>query len=345
MSRADEPFVISAEELAPATVTPADAPPPPDELPTGAAMVRVTQLAGRKRRGRGLLWAVAGSLVTLVVSVATYDYLMGLVARYPTLGKVAVVLTGLLVLLAVGHVAKELWAFRRLARIDGFRAEAAAVHASGDRDAAVAFSERLAGFYGGRPELRAVLERLGTQRAEVLDADAILAMTERATMEPLDAAVRAEIEVAARAVATATAIIPMAVVDVLAALSQNVRMIRRIAEIYGAHAGFFGSWRLLRMVAAHLLATGLVAVGDDMMGSVAGGHVLARLSKRFGEGVMNGALTARVGVAAMDVCRPLPFAALPRPKVSNIVGRALAGLFQREESAAARAEPADQRNR
>ena len=100
----------------------------------------------------------------------------------------------------------------------------------------------------------------------------------------------------------------------LAALSQNVRMVRRIAEIYGAHAGFFGSWRLLRTVATHLLATGVVAVGDDLIGSVAGGHVLARLSRRFGEGVVNGALTARVGIAAMDVCRPLPFAALPRPE-------------------------------
>ena len=100
----------------------------------------------------------------------------------------------------------------------------------------------------------------------------------------------------------------------MAALSQNVRMVRRIAEAYGAHAGFFGSWRLLRSVAAHLLATGAVAVGDDMIGSVAGGHVLARLSRRFGEGMINGALTARVGIAAMDVCRPLPFAALPRPR-------------------------------
>ena len=107
-------------------------------------------------------------------------------------------------------------------------------------------------------------------------------------------------------------------------------MVRRIAETYGAHAGFFGSWRLLRLVATHLLATGLVAVGDDLVGSVAGGHLLARLSRRFGEGVMNGALTARVGIAAMDVCRPLPFAALPRPKVSNLIGRALTGLFQKE---------------
>jgi hypothetical protein len=52
-----------------------------------------------------------------------------------------------------------------------------------------------------------------------------------------------------------------------------------------------------------------VAVGDDLIGSVAGGSVLSRVSRRFGEGVVNGALTARVGVAAMEVCRPLPFGA------------------------------------
>jgi putative membrane protein len=161
----------------------------------------------------------------------------------------------------------------------------------------------------------------------MLDADAILALTERALFAPLDAAARREVEAASRTVAAATAIIPLALVDVMAALSQNVRMVRRIAEVYGAHAGFFGSWRLLRLVAAHLLATGAVAVGDDLIGSVAGGHMLARLSRRFGEGVVNGALTARVGIAAMDVCRPLPFAALPRPKVSNVIGRSLTGLF------------------
>jgi hypothetical protein len=34
-----------------------------------------------------------------------------------------------------------------------------------------------------------------------------------------------------------------------------------------------------------------------------------------------------VGVAAMDVCRPLPFRALPRPRTTNLVSRGLAGLF------------------
>ena len=233
-------------------------------------------------------------------------------------------------LLVAIQLVRELWAFRRLARIQSFHAEAAAVHATADRDAALALSTRLERFYSGRPELRWNLDRLREQRDALLDPDAIMDLTERALFEPLDARARREIEAASRTVAGATALIPLAFADVLAALSQNVRMVRRIAETYGAHAGFFGSWRLLRLVATHLLATGLLAVGDDLVGSVAGGHLLARLSRRFGEGVMNGALTARVGIAAMDVCRPLPFAALPRPKVSNLIGRALTGLFQKD---------------
>jgi putative membrane protein len=42
---------------------------------------------------------------------------------------------------------------------------------------------------------------------------------------------------------------------------------------------------------------------------------------------VNGALTARVGVAAIEVCRPLPFSALARPKVRSIITQALGGLF------------------
>ncbi len=323
-----DPFVIPGEELAPAAATPADAPDLPDDEPRGEAMQQVTRLATGRRRG-SLFWTVLGSLLTLVISVAAYDYLTALLQRYPLVGMIALALTGLLVLIVIVQLIRELWAFRRLARIDGFRAEAAAAHVAADPAAALALSQRLAGFYAGRAELRWSRERLAESRDAILDPDAVIELTERTLLAPLDAQARREIELAARTVAGATAIIPLALVDVLAALSQNVRMVRRIADIYGAHAGFFGSWRLFRMVAAHLLATGAVAVGDDLVSSVAGGHLVARLSRRFGEGVVNGALTARVGIAAMEVCRPLPFAALPRPKVSNVIGRALTGLFQK----------------
>ena len=60
--------------------------------------------------------------------------------------------------------------------------------------------------------------------------------------------------------------------------------------------------------------------------------MLAKLSRRFGEGALNGALTARVGVAAIDVCRPLPFVALDRPSASGIVLNALRGWRSQKET-------------
>ena len=122
-----------------------------------------------------------------------------------------------------------------------------------------------------------------------------------------------EVEAAARQVATITALVPLAFADVFAALTANLRMIRRIAEIYGGRSGTLGSWRLTRAVMAHLVATGAVAIGDDMLEPVLGGGLLGKLSRRFGEGLVNGALSARVGVAAMEVRRPLPFSDRHKP--------------------------------
>jgi uncharacterized membrane protein YcjF (UPF0283 family) len=46
-----------------------------------------------------------------------------------------------------------------------------------------------------------------------------------------------------------------------------------------------------------------------------GGHgIAAKLSQRLGEGM----LTARLGLAAIDVTRPLPFTALPRPALADL---------------------------
>jgi putative membrane protein len=139
------------------------------------------------------------------------------------------------------------------------------------------------------------------------------------------------VEAAARQVATVTALVPVALADVAAALTANLRMIRRIAEIYGGRSGAVESWRLTRAVLSHLVATGAVAVGDDLLGSIGGGHLLSKVSRRFGEGIVNGALTARVGIAAMEVCRPLPFHGERRPTVTGTIQRALTGFFPKKD--------------
>ncbi|MNW13463.1 hypothetical protein D3C71_2114250 [compost metagenome] len=50
------------------------------------------------------------------------------------------------------------------------------------------------------------------------------------------------------------------------------------------------------------------------------GHGLAsKLSARLGEGVINGLMTARIGIAAMDLCRPMPFRALKRAGIGDFL--------------------------
>jgi putative membrane protein len=39
-----------------------------------------------------------------------------------------------------------------------------------------------------------------------------------------------------------------------------------------------------------------------------------------------------VGIAAIEVCRPMPFAALPKPRVTNLVSRALTGVFSKSKA-------------
>ncbi len=261
------------------------------------------------------------------MSVAAWDFAFGLIERAPILGY-AVAAMGVGLLIVAGVLAlREMAGFVRLGRLDALNRAAAAALAGADLAQARDVVTRLQALYGTRDETRWGLERLKERAPEQFDAEALIGLAEAELLTPLDALALREVETAARQVATVTALVPLALADVVGALIVNLRMIRRVAEIYGGRAGVLGSWRLARAVMAHLVATGAVAVGDDLISSVAGGGLVSKLSRRFGEGVVNGALTARVGVAVIEVCRPLPFVRVRRPSVTGLVKRALTGLF------------------
>ncbi|MFZ5709348.1 MAG: YcjF family protein [Pseudomonadota bacterium] len=314
-----------------AAETPATAAPVPDAPADGRAMRTVAAIVTRRpsRIGR-FFWASFAGFLGFWISVAAWTFVADLFARNPAIGWIAAGLTGLFLLALLLVAGREVVAFLRLTRLDALHRDAVAAADTGDLAAARDVVGRIDALYRGRAEVEWGRARLAERRGEVMDADTLLSLAEAEVLAPLDQAARREIEAAARQVAAVTALVPLALADVAAALAANLRMIRRIAELYGGRAGTFGGWRLTRAVFTHLLATGAVAAGDDLIHSMAGGGLLSKLSRRFGEGVVNGALTARVGIAAMEVCRPLPFRALPRPRVSALVSRGLTGLFSRD---------------
>ncbi|HUF55998.1 MAG TPA: TIGR01620 family protein [Thermohalobaculum sp.] len=327
------PVVLDLEaEALPDAPSPADAPPVGEPEPAAAekALAAARRPAKMSALAR-LFWGGLAALIGLALALTVEGFLRELFARDDWLGWIGVGLFALVVLALAGMVLRELAGLARLEKIGRFRAGARRALEGGDEGAAKAVLAGLARLYAARPELAQVAERMAGAAEETPDAAARLEVAERLWMAPLDAQAERVLARSGRNVAGATAMIPLPVVDVLAVLVLNLRMIRGVAEIYGGRAGWLESWRLLRAVAAHLAATGVIAATDDVLGPLVGGGVLSRLSRRFGEATVNAALTVRVGVAAVEVCRPLPFTALPPPRARSVLMRALTDWRARAE--------------
>ena len=127
--------------------------------------------------------------------------------------------------------------------------------------------------------------RLAETADDIIDGADLIRLAERELMVTLDREARSAVAGAARRVSLVTAISPRAIVDLLFVAAQALRVVRRIAEIYGGRPGLFGFIKLLRSVGAHLAVTGGVAVGDSLVQQVLGHGIAARLSAKLGEGV------------------------------------------------------------
>ena len=273
-----------------------------------------------------LLLVALGGLVSLGVGLSVERLIADLFSAAPWLGAVALVLLAIAAVAFLALVARELsgiWHERQIERIRGKAMEAIAAR---DHSAAQAVVRDLTGLYAERSALAAGRARLATLGDAILDVDDRLGLAEHELVAPLDRQARNAIAAAAKQVSAVTALSPRAIVDVAFVIFAAVRLLRRIATIYGGRPGFLGFLRLARAAFAHLTVTGGMAVGESMIQQVLGLGIAARVSAKLGEGVLNGLMTARFGLAAMAVCRPLPFVREAPPRLSDVAGELLKPL-------------------
>ncbi len=266
---------------------------------------------------RLLGWAAA-LLATLAATLVIDSMLRAAFARADWFGWLAAIIVALGALGALALLLRELAGIWRLRRVTRLRARAEALPGRPDEAGAAAVQRALERLYAHRADMRWALRGLKEQRDSVLAPEERLQLLELQLMQPLDARARRIILRAARDVAGLTAIVPMAALDVLIVAARNLRMLRQLAALYGGRPGWLGGWRLARMVLGHLALTGAMALTDALLPDLLGKGLAGRLSARFGEGLVNGVLTARIGIAALDFVRPLPFAAVERPRLRDI---------------------------
>lgn len=294
-------------EPAPAPLVPLEEPPPP-----------------RARPWRRLLFGGGALLLAGMLGVEAYDFVVGLFERSVWLGGAFAVLLAATVSGALGLVGRELLSLRRLARAEHLRHEGERLLSSEVHGQAGPLIERIEQIYAGRTDLETPLAAYRRQASDALSDGEQLRLFATLVLSPLDREAYRLVRRGARDIGALTALSPLGALDSVVVLMRTLTMLRAIARLYGVRPAAASSARILRRGLLNVLAAGVVELVSDSAVEAAGASILSVLSARAGQGVLNGLLAAKLGLAAMQLCRPLPFTRDQLPSLKQL----RAELFQ-----------------
>lgn len=305
------------------------APPPEIDLgedagspPEREGPVSFRPTAAELNRGIGwgaLLFSAMAGLAGLALSLSFARFVAIAFERDDWIGWTAAGLLAVAAVAAAVILVRELVGLVRLARLGRLRRDVDTALRTKDGKLERRTVRSLKALFRARRDLRWGLARLADHERDVRDPGDLLKLADRELIAPLDVAARHTVLKSAKRVSIVTAISPIVWIAMLYVLIENLRMLRGLATLYGGRPGTIGALRLARLVIGHIIATGGLAMTDDLLGQFLGQDLLRRLSRRLGEGAFNGALTARIGTAAIEVTRPLPFLEAPPVRVRDLL--------------------------
>ncbi len=295
----------------------------------GPAEEKASPSAGAGRESRRLrrrfFWTI-GLLLALIVGWETYSLVSWGLEQNLVLG---LAVAGLVCCtLAAGYslVRHERAGAGQLKKVRELQGEAEKLQRAHETGQAVRFVRRLKKVYTGtdmEPILKRELKEIDWGRFS--DAKAMTQVSRRG-LKTLDEqafglTVRRSVEAG-----VLVSISPLAILDMLLVLWRNTRMLQDIAAIYGLQATLTSRFVLFRKVLYNMAFVGVSELVTEIGSDLFGWSVAAKLSARIGQGIGAGLLTGRMGIQAMHLCRPIPFAEQERPRLKEIRSRVLTRL-------------------
>ena len=312
--------------------------------PAAPETANVPEIIRVGRNWGSIFLSAVGGLLFLAFLVWVQDTFLTLLGRKDWLGWAATLLLATAVFAFVMIISREIAGLYRLSAITLVRQRAEAALAAENISEARSASREIRAMLEERRELADGVARLKRHQGDILDARQVLTLTERELLLPLDREARVTVGTSGRRVSMVTALSPAAVFSVGFVAYENFRMLRTLAGVYGGRPGFIAVMRLMRLIAGHLALTGGIAFTDDILGQFVGHGMTSRVSKRLGEGLINGGFTIRIGIAAIEVLRPLPYIEARQPRLARVrlrvpEGRTEAGHEQRPRARLRRCTP------
>ena len=261
----------------------------------------------RSRPWRRLLLWSGGLLAVGLLGLQAHDLMVELFERSVWLGAAAAVLIAGVAAGGLGLLGREAMALARLARVEHLRHDAERLLISEVHGRADALLERIERLYRERADTRDALERFHAHASDALSDGERLRLFATTVLGPLDQRAYQIVRRSARDVGAVTALTPLGLLDSAFVLTRTLAMLRAIARLYGVRPGAAGSARLLRRAFVNVLAADVSEMISDAAVEATGATLLHVLSARIGQGAVNGLLAAKLGLVAMQICRPLPF--------------------------------------
>lgn len=271
-------------------------------------------LSRPKRRRWGLLGLLGGGLLLGGVEAAHSTFTAALDGDWLAGAWSLLLLAGLG--LAGKAIAKELLRLRRLRRHDALRERLEEFTEATPQQA-----QRLAETLRDRLDLEtdhphwqsylaAKDDHHGGAEQRVLIAHHLLA--------PRDREARRLIARMSGDTAVLVAASPLGLLDMALVAWRNLAMIDRLARLYGLELGYASRLKLFRQVLYNVAFAGTSELASDIGMEWLSMDLAGRLSTRAAQGLGVGLMSARLGLKALGLSRPLPFEAGEAPRLVKL---------------------------
>ncbi|CAM3467339.1 YcjF family protein [Halomonas casei] len=114
------------------------------------------------------------------------------------------------------------------------------------------------------------------------------------------------------------AISPLTLVDMALVAWRSLAMVDRLCRLYGLELGYASRLRLFRNVLHNMAFAGASELATEASMDMLSLDLAGRLSTRAGQGLATGLLSARLGLRAQRLCRPIPFTAEEQPRLADL---------------------------
>nr|WP_319554624.1 TIGR01620 family protein [uncultured Vibrio sp.] len=268
--------------------------------------------SGRKWLATGLLTAFSGlvgwqAIDSVVTAVQTSDWL--------ALGWAGFITT--VASFGLGALGKELWKLRKLRNHFSIQEESELLVGSDSVGKGKTFCEKVAEQSGVLAENPGFDRWKNSVNPAHSDAE-ILDMYDSMVVRQQDKLATKIVSQHATESAALVAVSPLAAADMLLVAWRNFKMIDNLSKVYGVELGYASRIKLLKAVFVNMAAAGASELAIDAGMDLMSMDLAGKVSARAGQGLGVGILTARLGLKAMALLRPLPWSPERQVKLGTI---------------------------